>query len=69
MTRTCSARLFGPQAFYGNTVRLEYVQKPGRFLGMGRKSRTGAALWALCEIVHQRRHCLAIVAGVLLTQW
>jgi signal peptidase II len=68
-TKRMATRVLAPvgrQSFLGDTVRLEYVQNPGAFLGMGRNLAPEQRFWALTIA---NGALLAIVAGVLLTHW
>jgi signal peptidase II len=56
----------GRKSFLGDTVRLEYAQNPGAFLGMGRNLAPEQRFWALTIA---NGALLAIVAGVLFTHW
>ncbi len=68
-TKRIATRVLAPvgrQSFLGDTVRLEYVQNPGAFLGMGGRLAPEHRFWALTIA---NGALLAIVAGVLLTRW
>jgi signal peptidase II len=56
----------GRQSYLGDTVRLEYAQNPGAFLGMGRNLADEHRFWILTIA---NGVLLAIVAGVLMTHW
>ena len=63
-TRTLAP--IGRQSFLADTLRLEYTQNPGAFLGMGRNM---AAEHRFLALTIANGALLAIVAGVLLTHW
>lgn len=68
-TKRIATRVLAPagrQSFLGDTVRLEYVQNSGAFLGMGGGLAPAHRFWGLTIA---NGVLLAIVAGVLLTHW
>lgn len=53
------------QSFLGDTLRLEYAQNPGAFLGMGGDLKPGLRFWSLTVV---NGALLAVLAYVLLAQ-
>jgi len=69
VTKSIATRSLAPlprQSFLGDTLRLEYAQNPGAFLGMGGDLKPGLRFWSLTVV----NGALLVVLGyVLISRW
>ena len=69
VTKSIATRALAPlprQSFLGDTLRLEYAQNPGAFLGMGGDLKPGLRFWSLTVV----NGALLVVLGyVLIARW
>jgi signal peptidase II len=69
VTKSIATRELAPlpvQSFLGDTVRLQYAQNAGAFLGMGGAFDSRTRFWGLTVV---NGALLLVLAGVLLTRW
>jgi signal peptidase II len=69
VTKSIATRELAPlpvQSFLGDTVRLQYAQNPGAFLGMGGAFDSQTRFWGLTVV---NGALLVVLAGVLLARW